>query len=131
MTTKLKPAVLHRSLTCESANLAVLMVEEVAENVNDAIAHTSSSYNLEMTLEMLESTHYFASSTILDCLFEHIPLEFFAHTTVKKKDLELPASVSKAARAAKRAISSALFALEYCGSANAIRTSLLSFKIEV
>nr|GMD28685.1 E3 ubiquitin-protein ligase listerin [Ipomoea batatas] len=30
------------------------MMEEVAENANDAIAHTSSSRNLEMTLEMLE-----------------------------------------------------------------------------
>lgn len=36
--------------------LAVVMMEEVAENVNDAIANTSSSSNLVMTLEMLEST---------------------------------------------------------------------------
>nr|GMD70573.1 E3 ubiquitin-protein ligase listerin [Ipomoea batatas] len=126
------------------------MVEEVAENVNDAIAHTSSSYNLEMTLEMLENTLMPAIEIlefvkVADCYpmvsiayrllltIPHIPLEFCAHTTVKKKDLELPASVSKAARAAKCAItcSSALFALEYCGYANAIRTSLLSFKIEV
>nr|GMD96032.1 E3 ubiquitin-protein ligase listerin [Ipomoea batatas] len=32
----------------------LVMMEEVAENVNDAISHTSSSRNLEMTLEMLE-----------------------------------------------------------------------------
>nr|GMC97373.1 glucose-6-phosphate 1-dehydrogenase, cytoplasmic isoform [Ipomoea batatas] len=73
----------------------------------------SSSPSREKIIQYIQD---FASSTILDCLFQHIPLEFCAHTTVKKKDLELPASVSKAARAAKRAItcSSALFALEYC-----------------
>nr|GMD73243.1 E3 ubiquitin-protein ligase listerin [Ipomoea batatas] len=71
----------------------------------------SSSPSREKIVQYIQDS---ASSTILDCLFQHIPLEFCAPSAVKKKDLELPASVSEAARAATRAItcSSALFALE-------------------
>ncbi|XP_026457015.1 E3 ubiquitin-protein ligase listerin-like [Papaver somniferum] len=56
----------------------------------------------------------FADTQVLDCLFEHIPLQSGAMRSSKKKDVELPAGVSEAAAAAKRAITtgSLLFAIE-------------------
>ncbi|KAI3927104.1 hypothetical protein MKX01_029872 [Papaver californicum] len=56
----------------------------------------------------------FADTRILDCLFEHIPLQSGAMHSSKKKDVELPAGVSEAAAAAKRAITtgSLLFSIE-------------------
>ncbi|KAI3987208.1 hypothetical protein MKX01_031692 [Papaver californicum] len=56
----------------------------------------------------------FADTRILDCLFEHIPLQTGAMHSSKKKDVELPAGVSEAAAAAKRAIAtgSLLFSIE-------------------
>ncbi|MCD9639553.1 hypothetical protein HAX54_024169 [Datura stramonium] len=56
----------------------------------------------------------FATSTVLDCLFQHIPLEFCVPSSLKKKESELPASVSEAAKSATHAIvsSSVLFCLE-------------------
>lgn len=63
---------------------------------------------------LIQHIQDYASTTILDCIFQHIPLKLgLAHHT-KKKDIELPTEVSKAAAAAKRAITtcSVLFALE-------------------
>ncbi|MCL7049902.1 hypothetical protein MKW94_020991 [Papaver nudicaule] len=56
----------------------------------------------------------FADTQILDCLFEQIPLQPGAINSSKKKDVELPAGVSEAAAAAKRAIAtgSLLFTIE-------------------
>ncbi|KAJ0978328.1 hypothetical protein J5N97_013802 [Dioscorea zingiberensis] len=45
------------------------------------------------------------SSTILDCLFQHIPLKVGTNN-MKKKEVELPVEVSKAANSAKQAITS-------------------------
>lgn len=42
-----------------------------------------------------------ANSAILDCLFQHIPLELWI---LKKKDEELPAGIAEAAAAATRSI---------------------------
>ncbi|KAH0637976.1 hypothetical protein KY285_037657 [Solanum tuberosum] len=63
---------------------------------------------------MVQYIQEFATSTVLDCLFQHIPLEFCVPSSLKKKDSELPASVSEAAKSATRAItsSSVLFCLE-------------------
>ncbi|VFQ71782.1 unnamed protein product [Cuscuta campestris] len=71
----------------------------------------SSSPSREKIVQYIQDS---SSSSILDCLFMHIPLEFCAPSVVKKKDLELPASISEAARAATRVITcgSAVFALE-------------------
>ncbi|XP_075088640.1 E3 ubiquitin-protein ligase listerin-like [Nicotiana tabacum] len=63
---------------------------------------------------MVQYIQEFATSTVLDCLFQHIPLEFCVPSSLKKKDSELPASVSEAAKSATHAItsSSVLFCLE-------------------
>ncbi|GFZ19943.1 HEAT/U-box domain-containing protein [Actinidia rufa] len=55
-----------------------------------------------------------ADSAILDCLFQHIPLELCLAHSLKKKDVELPTMLSEAASAATRAItgSSVLFCVE-------------------
>uniref|UniRef100_A0A9I9DLL5 E3 ubiquitin-protein ligase listerin n=1 Tax=Cucumis melo TaxID=3656 RepID=A0A9I9DLL5_CUCME len=54
-----------------------------------------------------------ASSRILDCLFQHIPVEGMA--LQKRKDTELPAGLSEAATAANQAITtgSLLFSVEF------------------
>lgn len=64
--------------------------------------------------KMVQYIQEFATSTVLDCLFQHIPLEFCVPSSLKKKDSELPASVSEAAKSATRAITSnsVLFCLE-------------------
>lgn len=55
-----------------------------------------------------------ASSVILDCLFQHIPLEFCTAQSLKKKEVDLPAEALQAAEAAKTAIStgSLLFSVD-------------------
>ncbi|CAN1266381.1 E3 ubiquitin-protein ligase listerin [Linum perenne] len=54
------------------------------------------------------------NSVILDCIFQHIPLEECSSQILKKKDAALPPDASEAARAASRAITtgSLLFAVE-------------------
>lgn len=44
------------------------------------------------------------NSTILDCLFHHIPVELYMVHSLKKKDMELPSEISEVASAATRAI---------------------------
>ncbi|KDP32598.1 hypothetical protein JCGZ_13148 [Jatropha curcas] len=55
-----------------------------------------------------------ANSGILDCLFQHIPLELCTAHSLKKKDVDLPAGASEAANAATSAITtgSLLFSVE-------------------
>lgn len=55
-----------------------------------------------------------ANTVILDCIFQHIPLELCEMQDLKKKDGDLPAEVSAAATAAKHAITtgSLLFPVE-------------------
>ncbi|GFP97346.1 E3 ubiquitin-protein ligase listerin [Phtheirospermum japonicum] len=71
----------------------------------------SSSPKRERLIQYVQDS---TNSVILDCLFQHIPLELFTGTSSRKKDIELPATVSEAANAAKLAItsSSVLFSLE-------------------
>eukprot|EP00268_Persea_americana_P004589 TRINITY_DN11476_c0_g1_i2.p1 TRINITY_DN11476_c0_g1~~TRINITY_DN11476_c0_g1_i2.p1 ORF type:complete len:1845 (-),score=356.21 TRINITY_DN11476_c0_g1_i2:119-5653(-) len=63
---------------------------------------------------LIQRIQDYASSAILDCLFQHIPLKLGSALNMKKKDVELPMEASKAAAAAKRAITtcSLLFAVE-------------------
>ncbi|KAF2296871.1 hypothetical protein GH714_010633 [Hevea brasiliensis] len=55
-----------------------------------------------------------ANSVILDCLFQHIPLELCMAQSLKKKDVDLPAGASEVASAATSAITtgSLLFSVE-------------------
>lgn len=55
-----------------------------------------------------------ANSVILDCLFQHIPLELCMVHNLKKKDGELPSHASEVATAATHAIAtgSLLFSVE-------------------
>lgn len=54
------------------------------------------------------------SSTILHCIFQHIPLKYGFSNNLKRKDVELPVEVSRAANSANQAI----------------RTSSLSYAVE-
>ncbi|XP_058075497.1 E3 ubiquitin-protein ligase listerin isoform X2 [Magnolia sinica] len=71
----------------------------------------SSSPAREKLIQCIQDN---ASSTILDCVFQHIPLKLGLGHNLKKKEADLPAEVSKAATSAKRAITtgSLLFAVE-------------------
>ncbi|KAG8387925.1 hypothetical protein BUALT_Bualt02G0072000 [Buddleja alternifolia] len=71
----------------------------------------SSSPARERIIQYVQNS---TNSAILDCLFQHIPLELFMGISSRKKDIELPAAVSEAANAAIRAITtnSVLFAVE-------------------
>lgn len=71
----------------------------------------SSSPARERLIQRIQD---YASTAVLDCLFQHIPLKLGSAHNMKKKDVELPMEVSKAAAAAKRAIMtcSLLFAVE-------------------
>ncbi|KNA05184.1 hypothetical protein SOVF_192710 [Spinacia oleracea] len=71
----------------------------------------SSSPNREKLVQQIQES---ASSTILDCLFQHIPVELCAAHALKKKDLKTPPELVNIATAATRAIStgSILFAVE-------------------
>ncbi|KAL8531325.1 hypothetical protein ACS0TY_008085 [Phlomoides rotata] len=64
--------------------------------------------------KMIQYVQDSTNSAILDCLFQHIPLELYMGTSAKKKDTEFPAEVSKAANAATHAIttSSVLFSIK-------------------
>ncbi|KAF8397167.1 hypothetical protein HHK36_016074 [Tetracentron sinense] len=71
----------------------------------------SSSPTRERLIQCIQDS---ANSTILDCLFQHIPLKLGMTQNLKKKDVELPAGVSEAAAAATRAITtgSVMFSVE-------------------
>ncbi|XP_041995812.1 E3 ubiquitin-protein ligase listerin isoform X1 [Salvia splendens] len=71
----------------------------------------SSSPERERMIQYVQNS---TNPAILDCLFQHIPLDPYMGTTSKRKDIELPAEVSEAANAARRAVtsSSILFSLE-------------------
>lgn len=66
----------------------------------------SSSMARERLIQYIQD---YVSSTIIDCIFQHIPMKLGANN-LKKKDVELVVEASKAANAAKHAIStSSLF----------------------
>ncbi|XP_021750254.1 E3 ubiquitin-protein ligase listerin-like [Chenopodium quinoa] len=71
----------------------------------------SSSSNREKLVQQIQES---ASSAILDCLFQHIPVELCVAHGLKKRDLETPPELLNIATAATRAIStgSILFAVE-------------------
>ncbi|KAJ8561486.1 hypothetical protein K7X08_033963 [Anisodus acutangulus] len=79
--------------------------------LSHVVSLPSSSPLRERVVQYIQE---FATSTVLDCLFQHIPLEFCVPSSLRKKDSELPASVSEAAKSATRAIasSSVLYCLE-------------------
>lgn len=72
---------------------------------------SSSSSAREQLVQYVQDS---ANSLILDCLFQHIPLELCLAHNLKKKDMELPVDISEAASAVKTAITtgSLLFSIE-------------------
>ncbi|KAL2939270.1 E3 ubiquitin-protein ligase listerin [Bienertia sinuspersici] len=75
------------------------------------LCYLSSSSNREKLVQYIQE---YASSAILDCLFQHIPLELCTPNVLKKKDSETPPELLNIARSATRAVStgSILFAIE-------------------
>lgn len=71
----------------------------------------SSSPARERMVQYMQNS---INPAILDCLFQHIPLDPYMGTSSKRKDIEIPAAVTAAANAAKRAVttSSLLFSIE-------------------
>ncbi|XP_051134250.1 E3 ubiquitin-protein ligase listerin isoform X2 [Andrographis paniculata] len=116
---KLREEISHK---LEKVPLNVLEMDLVAhERVNLLVAwslllsHTvslpSSSKERERITQYVQDS---ADSIILDCLFQHIPLEHYMGTSSRKKDMELPSEVAAAGNAATRAITtrSLLFSVE-------------------
>ncbi|PWA65835.1 Armadillo-like helical [Artemisia annua] len=78
------------------------------------ISHLVSSPSSSPTKQkLIQHIQDLSRSSILDCIFQHIPLELYA-SNIKKKLFELPTGVSEIAEAATRAITdnSMLFAVE-------------------
>ncbi|CAI0399632.1 unnamed protein product [Linum tenue] len=71
----------------------------------------ASSPSREQLVQYVQGS---GNSIILDCIFQHIPLEACYSQTLKKKDADLPPEASEAASGATRAITtgSLLFAVE-------------------
>ncbi|KAF7816195.1 E3 ubiquitin-protein ligase listerin [Senna tora] len=69
-----------------------------------------------------------ATPIVLDCLFQHIPLELSTVQSLKQKDAELPADLSEAASAATRAITngSLLFLVESLWPVESVKISSLA-----
>ncbi|XP_052185068.1 E3 ubiquitin-protein ligase listerin isoform X2 [Diospyros lotus] len=59
-----------------------------------------------MKERLVQHVQKHANPAILDCIFQHIPLELCLAHSLKKKDMELPSVLSDAAAAATRAITS-------------------------
>ncbi|KAL9169500.1 hypothetical protein ABFS82_04G082900 [Erythranthe guttata] len=91
---KLPPRVLEMDLVAhERVNVLVawcLLLEHMT-------SLPSSSPARERIIQYVQES---TSSVILDCLFQHIPLELYMGSSSRKKDAELPAAVSEAARRA-------------------------------
>ncbi|EEF44675.1 conserved hypothetical protein [Ricinus communis] len=69
------------------------------------LSHLWSLPSLSATRERLvQYVQESANSVILDCLFQHIPLELYMAQSLKKKDADLPVDASEAATAATSAI---------------------------
>ncbi|KAJ9556872.1 hypothetical protein OSB04_011486, partial [Centaurea solstitialis] len=78
------------------------------------ISHVLSSPSSSSTREkLIQLIQHSSNSSILDCIFQHIPLELCS-ISVKKKASELPAGILDVAAAATRAITdnSVLYAVE-------------------
>lgn len=77
------------------------------------ISHLLSSASSPTREKLIQHINDTSNSIILDCIFQHIPLELCA-ASVKKKFSELPGGISEVAEAATRAITdnSVLFAVE-------------------
>ncbi|PON41842.1 Vacuolar protein sorting-associated protein [Parasponia andersonii] len=71
----------------------------------------SSSPARERLVQYIQN---FATPVVLDCIFQHIPVDLCISQNLKKKDVELPAGLSEAAIAANLAITngSSLFSTE-------------------
>ncbi|GLT26789.1 hypothetical protein SLA2020_018310 [Shorea laevis] len=85
----------------------------------------SSSSQRERLLQYIQDS---ANSAILDCLFQHIPLDLCLAHILKKKDEQLPTVLSEAATAATSAIlkGSLLFAVESLWPINAVKMASLA-----
>ncbi|KAG9455167.1 hypothetical protein H6P81_008071 [Aristolochia fimbriata] len=75
---------------------------------------SSSSSSSSIRERLVQCVQESASSSILDCMFQHIPLKSGPTNISKKKEVELLPEISQAAVSAKRAITtgSLLFAVE-------------------
>ncbi|GAB2286151.1 hypothetical protein Dimus_020576 [Dionaea muscipula] len=115
---------LRGELTClvEKLTVELLDIDFLAEQrvnvllawcllLSHLLSLPSSSLEREKLVQHIQES---ASSVILDMLFQHIPLEFFTGSSLKKRDAELPSQLSAIGGAASRAIrtGSLLFALE-------------------
>lgn len=71
----------------------------------------SSSPARERLVQYIQN---FATPVILDCIFQHIPIDLCISQNLKKKDVELPAGLSEASIAATQTITtgSLLFSIE-------------------
>ncbi|XP_024965072.1 E3 ubiquitin-protein ligase listerin isoform X5 [Cynara cardunculus var. scolymus] len=78
--------------------------------ISRVLSSPSSSPTREKLIQLVQHT---SSSSILDCIFQHVPLELCS-TSVKKKGCELPAGMLEVAAAATRAITdnSVVYAVE-------------------
>lgn len=94
------------------------------------LTHLQSLPPLSLARERL--VQYLQDSTnpsiILDALFQHIPLKSGSTLNLKKKETELPAEISRAAAAAKQAITSRslLFAIKSLWPAGSVEIAALS-----
>ncbi|CDP04076.1 unnamed protein product [Coffea canephora] len=82
-------------LACKRVNLFVIW----SLLLSHLVSLPSSTSAREKMVQYMQDT---ADSTILDCIFQHIPLESLAGSSLKRK--ELPPAVSRAATAAAHAI---------------------------
>lgn len=85
----------------------------------------SSSPARERMVQYVQNS---TNPAILDCLFQHIPLEPYMGTSSKRKDVELPAAVSEAANAARRAVttSSVLVSVKLLWPIEAVKMASLA-----
>ncbi|XP_048324435.2 E3 ubiquitin-protein ligase listerin [Ziziphus jujuba] len=85
----------------------------------------SSSPARERLVQYIQDS---SKSVILDCLFQHIPVELCMAHNLKKKDVELPVGLPEAAVAATRAITtgSLLFSVESLWPADPMKMASLA-----
>ncbi|KAF3778969.1 E3 ubiquitin-protein ligase listerin [Nymphaea thermarum] len=133
-----KPFALREKIFCiiEKSSLQTLEEDLGLDQVNFFLAwsllltHLQSLPPLSLARERL--VQYLQDSTnpsiILDALFQHIPLKSGSTLNLKKKETELPAEISRAAAAAKQAITSRslLFAIKSLWPVGSIEMAALA-----
>ncbi|CAN6467178.1 unnamed protein product [Victoria cruziana] len=133
-----KPFSLRDEISCiiEKSSLQTLEEDLPLDQVKFLLAwsllltHLQSLPPLSLARERL--VQYLQDSTnpsiILDALFQHIPLKSGSTLNLKKKETELPAEISRAAAAAKQAITSRslLFAIKSLWPVGSVEIAALS-----